>query len=64
MANKYSDDLNHLQWLATVPGLLLQFVATAVDAWDAQADCHNKWSVLGWDERDSLVHAQAGCNSK
>lgn len=55
----YDNDLNHRQWLETVPDELKPFVPAAVAAWDAQADDSNKWSALGWDERDALLQDAA-----
>lgn len=55
----YENDLNHRQWLDTVPDSLRQFVSATIAAWDARADDYNKWSSLGWDERDELLQAQA-----
>ena len=59
MKTGYEDDLNHRQWLETVLDTLRQFVPAAIVQWDAQADIYNQWSALGWDERNSLVLAQA-----
>ena len=55
----YENDLNHQQWLETVPAELLPHVPAAVADWDAQADDANKWGALGWDERDALVQQRA-----
>lgn len=54
----YEDDWNHKQWLETVPVGFRQFVPATIAAWDAQADIYNKWSALGWDERDELLQEQ------
>ncbi|MTJ93887.1 MAG: hypothetical protein F8N36_13665 [Desulfovibrio sp.] len=50
-------DLNHEQWLETVPATLLPFADAAVKDWNDQTDDANKWSALGWDERDELLRA-------
>lgn len=52
-------DLNHQQWLKTVPDTLLEFVPATITNWNAQSDFFNQWSDLGWDERDSLLREQA-----
>lgn len=56
----YEGDLNHQQWLETVPAEARQHVPAAIQAWDSKADGYNKWFALGWDERDELLLQQAG----
>jgi hypothetical protein len=55
----YENSLNHQQWLETVPDSSLPFVPATVTAWDTVADRYNKWSDLGWDERDELLRAHS-----
>ena len=52
--------LNHKQWLETVPAELLPFVDKVVKDWNDQADEFNRWTALGWDERDALLRNAAG----
>jgi hypothetical protein len=57
-------DLNHDQWLETVPAELLPFVEKAIQDWNDQADEANQWASLGWDERDALLLEAAADNEK
>lgn len=49
------NDLNHSQWLETVPEDKRKHVQGAVAAWNASADEFNSWDELGWDERDAAL---------
>lgn len=58
----YDDDFNHRQWLESVREDLRLYVPGTIAAWDAKADIFNKWSALGWDERDALLREHVAAN--
>lgn len=66
LTTHYEHNLNHLQWLETVPADLRRFVPATISWWDDRADEYNTWADLGWDERDALLREHAalanGCS--